>query len=81
MICSSADVAECFISLLAKDFGFEEARLTRFERRRVCMGRRMKMMGFLNFLPLGYINLRLGISSTKFTLAFISDLVLEFYLC
>ena len=81
MISSLADVAKSFVSHLVKDFGFEGGRLKRFERRRVCMERRIKMIEFLNFLPLGFMNLHLGLSSTKFTLAFISDLVLEFCLC
>ena len=81
MICSSADVAESSISLLAKCFGFEGGRLRRFERRRVCMGRIMKMIVFFELLALRIHKFALGLSSTKFTLTFISDLILEFCLC
>ena len=77
MICSPADIAKSSISLMARGFGFKRGRLKRFERRRVYMGRRIKMMGFLNFFPLGFLKLRLGLSSTKLTLAFSSDLSLK----
>ena len=53
MICSPADVGESFIGLLAGGFGFEGGRLKMFERRRACMRRRMKVIGFLEFLALG----------------------------
>ena len=53
MIGSPADVAESFISLLDKSYGFKEERLRRFEERRVGMSRRMKVIGFLEFLALG----------------------------
>ena len=61
MICSPADIAKSSISLMARGFGFKRGKLKIFERRRVCIGRRITMMGFLNFFPLGFINLRLGL--------------------
>jgi len=52
VIVSPADMAEYFISLLAREFGFEGGRLQRYERKRVCMRRRMKVIGFSEFLTL-----------------------------
>jgi len=46
VIRSLTDVAESSISLLARGFEFERGKLRMFKRRRVCMGRRMKMIGF-----------------------------------
>ena len=81
VISSFIDVAESFISLLARGFRFEGGRLRIFERRTICIRRKMKMIWFFKLLALGFMNLRLNLSSTKFTLAFISDLVLELSLC
>jgi len=81
VIGSLTDVVESSINFLARDFGFERRRLRSFKRRRVCMRRQMKVIGFLEFLALRFINLRLGLFFTKLTLAFSSDLGLKFYLC
>ena len=54
VISSPADVAKSSIGLLARDVGFEGERLKIFERKRVCMKRRMKVIGFLELLTLGF---------------------------
>ena len=81
MIGSLANIVESFIGLLIRDFGLEGGRLQRFEGGRVSMRRKMKVIVFLEFLTLGIHEFRLRFISTKFILAFISDLILEFFLC
>ena len=52
MIGSLVDVRESSIGLMAGGFRFEGERLKIFERK-VCMRRRMKVIGFLELLALG----------------------------
>ena len=68
MVGSPADIAEFPIKFMPGGFRFKE-------------GRMRVVRFFLNFLPLGFMFLRLGLSSIKLTLAFISFLVLELRLC
>jgi len=81
VIRSSTDVAESSISLLTKDFGFEGGRLRRFERREVCMGRRMKMIRLFELLALEIHKFALRFILHQVHFNFFSDLILEFCLC
>ena len=52
MISSPTAVEKSSIGLLPRGFRFEGGRLQRFERRKVCMRRIMKVIGFFEFLTL-----------------------------
>ena len=67
MVGSPADIAKLLMRHITRGFRFKEGRI--------------RVVDFLEFFALGIHVLRLGLFFIKFTVAFISFLILELSLC